>query len=93
MENSKKNISEIKPYNWQLVGILGQYYTRAQVDTLISAESLAREKADANLQKLIEQEKTDRETKDKALQEAIDNVSASSSTITVDEIAELLVVN
>lgn len=59
----------------------------------ITAESSAREKADTNLQKLIEQEKTDREAKDKALQEAIDNVSASNSTITVDETAELIVVN
>ena len=60
---------------------------------LIPAESSAREKADANLQKLIEQEKTDREAKDKALQEAIDNISASGLTITVDEADELLVVN
>ena len=60
---------------------------------LIPAESSTREKADANLQKLIEQEKTDRETKDKALQEAIDNIPASSSTITVDETNELIVVN
>lgn len=41
-----RNIAEIKPYNWQLVGILSQYYTKARVDTLISAETSARENAD-----------------------------------------------
>ena len=72
---------------------LDRYHIFNIKTNLIPAESSTREKADANLQKLIEQEKTDREAKDKALQETIDNISASSSTITVDEPAELIVVN
>ena len=68
-----RNTAKSKPYVWELVGVLGPYYTQGQVDKLIDDETNARESADTSLQKSIDTEINTREKADNTLQSNIDN--------------------
>ena len=68
-----RNTAKAKPYVWELVGVLGPYYTQGQVDKLIDDETNARESADTSLQKSIDEEVSTREKADNTLQGNIDN--------------------
>lgn len=88
-----RNTASSKPYVWEFIGSSGPYYTQAQTDGLISNEATLRESKDNELNTKIDTEIDRAKAKEKVLQEAIDSISASSLTITVDETAELIVVN
>ena len=68
-----RNTAKSKPYVWELVGVLGPYYTQGQVDKLIDDEAQTRESADTSLQKSINEEASTREKADNTLQSNIDN--------------------
>ena len=68
-----RNTAKSKPYVWELVGVLGPYYTQGQVDKLIDDETNARQNADTTLQKSIDTEVSTREKADNTLQTNIDN--------------------
>ena len=68
-----RNTAKAKPYVWELIGVLGPYYTQGQVDKLIDDETNARESADTSLQKSIDEEVSTREKADNTLQGNIDN--------------------
>ena len=45
-----RNTAKAKPYVWELIGVLGPYYTQAQVKKLVDDEAEARTTADTTLQ-------------------------------------------
>ena len=68
-----RNTATSKPYVWELVGVLGPYYTQGQVDKLINSEAETRQNADTTLQGNIDKETKARESADTTLQTNIDN--------------------
>lgn len=75
-----RNTAKSKPYIWEFIGSLDQYYTKAEIDEKINDEEAARVATDNTLQSQITEEIEARSTKDTELENSIKSTNTNLST-------------